>query len=57
MSLWKCEVCGYVAEGAEAPKKCPKCGELMQKRNGKFVYQLSDRLPYGQGVMPFNRNK
>lgn len=26
MSLWKCEVCGYVAEGVEAPKKCPKCG-------------------------------
>ena len=26
MKLWKCEVCGYVAEGESAPEKCPKCG-------------------------------
>ena len=23
---WKCLVCGYVYEGAGAPKVCPKCG-------------------------------
>jgi len=26
MSLWKCQVCGYVAEGDKAPEVCPKCG-------------------------------
>ena len=26
MSLWKCQVCGFVFEGLEAPDKCPKCG-------------------------------
>lgn len=24
--LWKCSVCGYTMEGAEAPENCPKCG-------------------------------
>ena len=23
--LWKCSVCGYVAEGTEPPAKCPAC--------------------------------
>ncbi len=31
MKLWKCEVCGYVAEGEEAPNRCPKCGVLKDK--------------------------
>ena len=25
MRRWKCKVCGYVHEGAEAPEKCPVC--------------------------------
>jgi len=25
--LWKCNECGYVHEGAEAPKVCPLCGK------------------------------
>uniref|UniRef100_A0A7J3Z8F4 Rubredoxin n=1 Tax=Ignisphaera aggregans TaxID=334771 RepID=A0A7J3Z8F4_9CREN len=37
MVLWKCSVCGYVFEGAEAPDKCPKCGAPKEK----FV-KLSD---------------
>ena len=24
--LFKCSICGYVAEGLEAPEVCPKCG-------------------------------
>lgn len=24
--LWKCGICGYVHEGADAPDVCPKCG-------------------------------
>ncbi|TDA70107.1 MAG: rubredoxin [Clostridia bacterium] len=23
---WRCQVCGYVHDGEEAPEKCPKCG-------------------------------
>ncbi len=41
---WICTVCGYVAEGEEAPEKCPQCGapkskfkELDQKELLKFV--------------------
>lgn len=26
MGTWKCQVCGYVAEGVQPPEKCPKCG-------------------------------
>ncbi len=26
MILWKCQVCGYIAEGDQAPLQCPKCG-------------------------------
>jgi rubrerythrin len=26
-TLWKCEECGYVHEGPEAPKVCPVCGK------------------------------
>ena len=29
--LWRCEVCGYVHEGDEAPDKCPKCGAPKEK--------------------------
>lgn len=31
MKLWKCSVCGYVHEGDEAPKNCPKCGVTADK--------------------------
>ncbi|MBD5264488.1 MAG: NADH peroxidase [Bacteroides sp.] len=41
---WICTVCGYVAEGEEAPAKCPQCGapaskfkELDQKELLQFV--------------------
>ena len=26
MKKWVCTVCGYVAEGATPPEKCPVCG-------------------------------
>jgi rubredoxin len=26
MKKWKCEGCGYIHDGDEAPAKCPKCG-------------------------------
>ena len=29
--LWKCQVCGYMHEGAEAPEACPKCGAPKEK--------------------------
>jgi len=28
---WICTVCGYVAEGPEAPEKCPLCGAPKSK--------------------------
>jgi len=31
MKLWKCEVCGYIGEGDEAPEVCPKCGAPKEK--------------------------
>lgn len=31
MKLWKCEICGYVAEGEAAPERCPKCGAPKEK--------------------------
>lgn len=29
--LWKCSVCGYLHEDAEAPENCPKCGATKDK--------------------------
>ncbi|GBD92885.1 reverse rubrerythrin-2 [bacterium BMS3Abin05] len=30
MKLWKCSVCGYIAD-EEAPEVCPKCGAPREK--------------------------
>jgi hypothetical protein len=29
--MWRCEVCGYIWDGEEAPDKCPKCGAAKEK--------------------------
>lgn len=29
--MFKCGVCGYIHNGAEAPEKCPKCGATADK--------------------------
>ncbi len=29
--MYKCTVCGYIHEGAEAPERCPKCGAPKEK--------------------------
>ena len=26
MAKWRCDVCGYIHEGEEAPAQCPVCG-------------------------------
>ncbi len=31
LAIWRCTVCGYVFDGAEAPDKCPKCGAPKEK--------------------------
>ncbi len=31
MKLWRCEVCGYLHEGGEAPEYCEKCGAPQEK--------------------------
>jgi len=35
--LWKCSVCGFTTESAEAPLKCPKCGAPQEKSNALEV--------------------
>lgn len=46
--LWKCSVCGFMHEGADAPEVCPKCGSPKEKfaalteEDTKKVY-MSDR--------------
>lgn len=46
--LWKCSVCGYIAEGDKAPEKCPKCGapsekfNVLEESDAKKIYD-SDR--------------
>lgn len=29
--MWKCNVCGYIHYGSEAPEVCPKCGAAKEK--------------------------
>jgi predicted nucleic acid-binding Zn-ribbon protein len=29
--MWRCLVCGYVHDGENAPKNCPKCGSPQDK--------------------------
>jgi len=31
MKKWRCKICGYVHEGAEAPDTCPICGAPKDK--------------------------
>ena len=46
--LFKCSICGFIAEGEVAPEKCPKCGFPSEKfvelseEDTKKVYE-SDR--------------
>lgn len=28
---WRCGVCGYIHDGAAAPRSCPKCGATQEK--------------------------
>lgn len=28
---WRCQVCGYIHDGDEAPERCPKCGAPKEK--------------------------
>lgn len=29
--MWKCSVCGYIHDNADAPEVCPKCGATKDK--------------------------
>ena len=31
MKKWRCEVCGYIHDGDNAPDFCPKCGAKKEK--------------------------
>ena len=42
MAKWKCTVCGYVYEGAQAPEQCPVCKQPADK----FVKVEEAKNPY-----------
>ena len=53
---WICTVCGYIAEGEEAPEKCPLCGaprskfkELVEEDTLKFVTEHEIGVAKGTG--------
>jgi rubredoxin len=35
--LWRCSLCGFTAEGDNAPATCPKCGAPAEKFNALAV--------------------
>ncbi len=42
IAKWKCSICGYVHEGAEAPEQCPMCKQPKEK----FVKVEEPKNPY-----------
>ena len=53
MKKFKCTVCGYVAEGAEAPEFCPVCKapkEKFEERKGEMVWADEHRIGVAKGV-------
>ena len=40
-TVWRCVICGYIYEGAEAPKLCPVC------EHDQGYYIRLDMAPYG----------
>ena len=45
---WICTVCGYIAEGEEAPEKCPQCGAP----RSKFKEMNPDAVSYTHLTLP-----
>jgi len=50
MKKFICEVCGYVHEGDNAPKKCPQCGVSSEKFSEKLQGKLSWSAQHIVGV-------
>ncbi|MFR9650525.1 MAG: NADH peroxidase [Rikenellaceae bacterium] len=53
---WRCTVCGYIHEGAEAPEKCPLCKVPAEKfveqaeSNGALEFVTEHKLGDGKGA-------
>ena len=53
---WRCSVCGYVHEGAEAPEQCPVCKVKKDKfvevveDGGKLEFATEHKLGDGKGA-------
>ena len=45
MKLWKCQICGYIAEGETTPQRCVKCGvgsdrfEALSEESAAKIYR------------------
>ena len=56
MKKFRCQVCGYIHEGEQAPEKCPVCNvpaekfEEMQEREGDLVFVDEHVIGVAQGV-------
>lgn len=53
MKKFKCTVCGYVAEGTEAPEFCPVCKapkEKFEEMKGELVWADEHRIGVAKGV-------
>ncbi len=53
MKKFKCMVCGYVAEGNEAPEFCPVCKapkEKFEEMKGEMVWADEHRIGVAKGV-------
>ena len=53
MKKFKCTVCGYVFEGAEAPEACPVCKapkSKFEEMSGEMVWADEHRIGVAQGV-------
>lgn len=50
---WRCQVCGYVHDGDEAPERCPKCGAPKEKfaQIDAAAADLIERSRKGNGLL------
>ncbi|MGE5572383.1 MAG: rubredoxin-like domain-containing protein [Bacillota bacterium] len=50
---WRCQVCGYIHDGDQAPERCPKCGAPRDKfvQIDADAANLIERSRMGNGLL------